>query len=532
MTMPTGALDYTYYPAGCTTTGCAAGKLASIAGPGNESLAFTYDGQLQTSATWSGLVNGSVAWTYDTDFRKVTETVQAGTTSATAAFGYDADSLLTCASPTTCPSGAGALTISRNSQNALLTGTSLGNVTDAYTYNAYGELATYQATYASNSLYSVTYDATGAARDALGRVVQKTETLQGTIHVFTYGYDVQGRLTDVARDGTAIEHYGYDLNGNRTTATVGGTTVNPTYDDQDRLLTYGGTTFAYTANGELRTKTDSSGTTTYTYDAVGSLIAVNLPDGRLIEYVTDGKGRRIGKMIDGVLTKQWLYRDQLKPVAELDGSGNIVAEFIYGTKSNVPDLVVRGGVTYRVVSDQLGSPVIAVNTANSSDVQFQASYAAFGERTLAVGTDDWMPFGFAGGQSDPDTKLTRFGARDFDPTIGRWVSKDPIRFNGGLVNIYAYVGNDPINLTDMHGLMMGRQPLNCAQEVSQQLSQCYSVCWWTIWFHVDEEKACELQCAREAESAQQNCKPPPDNNNNKPDNNGVECEGSDCNACN
>jgi len=192
MTMPTGALDYTYYPAGCTTTGCAAGKLASIAGPGNESLAFTYDGQLQTSATWSGLVNGSVAWTYDTDFRKVTETVQAGTTSATAAFGYDADSLLTCASPTTCPSGAGALTISRNSQNALLTGTSLGNVTDAYTYNAYGELATYQATYASNSLYSVTYDATGAARDALGRVVQKTETLQGTTHVFTYGYDVRG----------------------------------------------------------------------------------------------------------------------------------------------------------------------------------------------------------------------------------------------------------------------------------------------------------------------------------------------------
>ena len=61
-----------------------------------------------------------------------------------------------------------------------------------------------------------------------------------------------------------------------------------------------------------------------TYDAMGSLIAVSLPDGRLIEYVTDGKGRRIGKMVNGVLTKQWLYRDQLKPVAELDGVGNVV----------------------------------------------------------------------------------------------------------------------------------------------------------------------------------------------------------------
>ena len=221
----------------------------------------------------------------------------------------------------------------------------------------------------------MTYDATGAPRDALGRVVQKTETLQGTTHVF--GYTLRrARAADrrCTRDGTAIEHYGYDLNGNRTTATVNGTTVNPTYDDQDRLLTYGGTTFTYTANGELRTKTDSTGTTTYTYDAMGSLIAVSLPDGRLIEYVTDGKGRRIGKMVNGVLVKQWLYRDQLKPVAELDGAGNMVAEFIYGTKVKVPDLVIRGGVTYRIVSDQLGSPVLAINTANSSDVPFQATY--------------------------------------------------------------------------------------------------------------------------------------------------------------
>jgi hypothetical protein len=176
MTMPTGALDYTYYEAGCTSTGCAPGKLASIAGPGAETLSFTYDGQLQKSTTWSGLVNGSVSWTYDNDFRKVTETVQAGSTTATAAFGYDADSLLTCASPTTCPSGTGALTINRNSQNALLVGTSLGTVTDAYTYNTYGELATYSAQFGSTPLYSVTYDATGAPRDALGSARRRVTT--------------------------------------------------------------------------------------------------------------------------------------------------------------------------------------------------------------------------------------------------------------------------------------------------------------------------------------------------------------------
>jgi RHS repeat-associated protein len=189
-----------------------------------------------------------------------------------------------------------------------------------------------------------------------------------------------------------------------------------------------------------------------TYDAMGSLIAVQLPDGRLIEYVTDGRNRRIGKMVNGTLVKQWLYRDEFKPTAELDGSGNIVAQFVYGTKPNVPDYIIRGGATYRVISDQLGSPVLAVNVANSSDVPLQATYAAFGERTLIAGTDDWMPFGFAGGLYDPDTKLTRFGVRDYDAKIGRWVSKDPIRFYGADANIYVYVGNDPQNWLDSSGL--------------------------------------------------------------------------------
>jgi len=176
-------------------------------------------------------------------------------------------------------------------------------------------------------------------------------------------------------------------------------------------------------------------------------------DGRLIEYVTDGKGRRIGKMVNGVLTKQWLYRDQLKPVAELDGSGNLVSEFVYGTKTNIPDYVLRGGATYRVVSDELGSPVLAANVANSTDIAFQATYAAFGGRTLVTGANEWMPLGFAGGIYDPDTGLTRFGARDYDSTIGRWVSKDPIRFDGGDANVYLYARGDPINYRDETGLL-------------------------------------------------------------------------------
>jgi len=63
----------------------------------------------------------------------------------------------------------------------------------------------------------------------------------------------------------------------------------------------------------------------------------------------------------------------------------------------------------------------------------------------------FQPFGSAGGLYDRDTKLVRFGARDYDPETGRWTAKDPIRFNGGDMNLYGYVMNDPINLIDPFG---------------------------------------------------------------------------------
>jgi len=65
----------------------------------------------------------------------------------------------------------------------------------------------------------------------------------------------------------------------------------------------------------------------------------------------------------------------------------------------------------------------------------------------------FQPFGFAGGLWDTDVGLVRFGARDYDASVGRWVSKDPIRFGGG-PNLYGYVEGDPVNLADPSGLLV------------------------------------------------------------------------------
>jgi len=72
-----------------------------------------------------------------------------------------------------------------------------------------------------------------------------------------------------------------------------------------------------------------------------------------------------------------------------------------------------------------------------------------------VNGNSFQPFGFAGGIYDQHTKLTRFGARDYDAETGRWTAKDPIRFGGGDTNLYGYAINDPVNLIDPTGKVLG-----------------------------------------------------------------------------
>jgi len=411
------------------------GNLSAVTSTDGVTLTYGYDGALLTDTAWSGAISGMVHDTYDSNLLLSAESVNGG---APVSFTYDQDGLL---------SQAGALVLSRSPQNGLLLGTTLGRVTDTFGYNSFGEVLTYSAAYSGSNLMLVQ-----SSRDAGGRVDHKSETISGTTHAYTYTYDLAGRLTDVARDGAAPSHYGYDTNGNRTAYTGPGGTITATYDMQDRLLQYGNNSYTYTPNGELLIKTDAatSQTTTYTYDGLSNLRHVVLPGSTQIDYIIDGNNRRVGKRVNGVLVQGFLYDGEIKVMAELDGAGNVVSRFVYGSRDNVPDYMVRNGVTYRIISDQLGSPRLVVDSANGQVVQ-RMDYDEFGNVTLDT-NEGLQPFGFAGGIYDRDTKLTRFGARDYDAETGKWTSKDPIRFAGGDPNIYEYAGNDPVNYVDPSGL--------------------------------------------------------------------------------
>jgi RHS repeat-associated protein len=181
---------------------------------------------------------------------------------------------------------------------------------------------------------------------------------------------------------------------------------------------------------------------------LGNLRSVTLPGGTQIEYLIDGRNRRVGKKVNGTQVQGFLYQDRLKPIAELDGNNAIISTFVYGSRSNTPDYMVKGGGTYRIIADHLGSPRLVVDTATGAIAQ-RMDYDEFGQ-IIQDTNPGFQPFGFAGGLYDQHTKLVRFGTRDYDAEAGRWTSKDVVGLAGGL-NLYAYVYNDPVNFVDLTG---------------------------------------------------------------------------------
>ncbi len=439
--------DYSYDPL--------TGNLSQIAGA-DATLDFGYDGTLQTMETWSGagITTASVTRSYDDSLRVATLQVDSETP---VQYTYDDDDLLV---------QAGNLFLDRDPDNGLLVGTTItegaGTVEDTYQYNGFGELEHYEASHNGSELLDFVY-----TRDGLGRIISITETKNTTgtpvVTETHYKYDLLGRLYRVCPDEpctTVLSEYQYDSNGNRIAGSFNsqGTVTSAVYDDQDRLLelTQGPTTttYTYTDNGELLTKTDPSGTTSYEYDQLGNLLSVTPPSGPQIEYLIDARNRRTGKKVGGVLEKQWIYQDQLNPVAELDGSGDLVSEFVYAAKSNVPSFIIRhddpapGQTTpYRVLSDHLGSVrVVGAIDGASLGVVEEIAYDEFG---VANTIPAFQPFGFGGGLTEGN--LVRFGARDYEPIRARWTAKDPIGFSCMELNLFEYAKSDPVNGVDSTG---------------------------------------------------------------------------------
>ena len=314
-------------------------------------------------------------------------------------------------------------------------------------FNGYGELEEQDFTVNSG------LTSWSLARDDAGRITQKQEIVDGVTSNYVYTYDPMGRMLTVTKDGALVEEYQYGPNGARISEVniLRGITTpkSYTYSDEDHLLQAGTTTYQYDSDGFLVTKTEGTDVTQYSYSSRGELLQVVLPDGKTIDYLYDPLGRRIAKIVDGVVIEKYLWQGLTRLLAVYDGIDNLIIRFEYAD-AKMPLSMTTGGNTYYLTYDQVGT--LRVVTDSSGNVEKRIDYDSFGNIIGDSNPGFVVPFGFAGGLHDRDTDLVRFGYRDYDSDIGRWTAKDPIGFGASDTDLYGYCWNDPVNWVDRMGL--------------------------------------------------------------------------------
>ena len=267
----------------------------------------------------------------------------------------------------------------------------------------------------------------------------------------TYQYDLVGRV----KQGTGLwgsDNYTYDAMGNRLTRSlVNGSTVNTSYTytstkTQLASTTTGGTTLSYTyaADGSLTArKLGNTTQASWTYNTDGRLLSAG---GASLKY--NAFGQRAVETVTGGGTR-FVFSPDGSLLAEHTTGGARVRDYIYLNGQPLAVIDAAGAISY-ILNDQIGQPHKMLNAAGT--ITWQRNSGIFGDTvSQPAGTAAAMPQRFPGQQFDPYMALHYNYYRDYDPATGRYIEADPIGLAGG-VNLYAYVGGNPIVRTDPLGL--------------------------------------------------------------------------------
>ena len=390
------------------------GRTSQVSGPYSSTLTYSYDGALQTGTTFGNIAFGAgsstVQYEYDSRFRINGISVSGSKIEQV----FDADSFLT---------KVGDLVRIRNNLNGKIKSETLGSVVTTFDFNSFGALKTKSV----GTIYSLTL-----TYNQLGRIESRTETIEGSTTTTNYIYDAAGSMITA---GTA--NYSFDAHGRRNDG-------GATYDPRDRVTSWpGGVTFTYDINGNRASKNGPE-PMIYSYDSLGNLKAAGV-----ITYDMDSSGRRIARKKGSEPAVGYIWDGSLKIIAQTDAAGAVTSRFVYADGINVPAYMIKGADKYTFVTDERGSVRLVLKSDGT--LAQKIDYDAWGNVTSDT-SPGFQPFGFAGGLYDVDTKLVRFGARDYDALVGQWTAFDPIRFAGGTTHLYEYSSNDPVGVTDPNGL--------------------------------------------------------------------------------
>lgn len=160
---------------------------------------------------------------------------------------------------------------------------------------------------------------------------------------------------------------------------------------------------------------------------------------------------------------------------EASNVARVHATYTYG--NSLISMIRAGAETY-YLSDGLGSTRQLANSDGAAIASY--TYDGYGNLIAGSGTSA-SPYGFTGQQQFGEAdSLVFLRARYYQPAVGRFVSRDPIGYDGGL-NMYGYAGNNPVNLTDPVGLKDCRPNPTCDEMCDRQYQWGHAICWANYW---------------------------------------------------
>lgn len=439
-------------------------RVESVKNPLNDRVYFTYNSTANTTMRQDAIGN---VITYKYDSKNRLENIYYP--DHTVKFGRNNNGQITSAQ-----SLEGTALIEYNSLNQVKKYTDpYGNIVQ-YSYNDAGQLAA--LTYPDGKIVYYGYDNAGrlkTVQDWVGGTTQYYYDSAGNLERVVrpnnteavYTYDKASRLTGITEkksNGTIIASYSYQLDGVGNHISVDATeplqttplpeNTNYTTDQKsNRLLSAGGVSFTYDKNGNRKTSSDLGGTT-YSWNYENRLTSIKSisPDAANLNFY-DAFQNRVASSKGGN-TKRYVLDitgEMSHVLAETDNQGAIITYYVYGL--GLLSQIDRTNNRYFYHYNNRGDTIAL--TGISGGITDSYAYDEYGKVLNTTGTTN-NPFKFVGqfGVMDEGNGLYFMRARFYDANVGRFLSEDPIGFEGGDWNLYAYVGGNPLIGIDPIGL--------------------------------------------------------------------------------